>query len=73
MVGEESSLNGSEGKSCFFKLFDGIKISVIALETLWSVEFFQCVIQTFRQCACDRISVGSYCDLPFVSGKAEFF
>ena len=73
VVREEFSFYGSEGKACIFKLFDGIKISVVALEALSAVEFFQSVIQAFRQCACDRISVCGYSDLSFVSGEAEFF
>jgi hypothetical protein len=73
MVGEEFCLYSGEGKAGVFKLLDGIKISVVALEAFWPIEFFQCVIQTFRQGACNRVCVCGYSDLPFVSGEAEFF
>ena len=73
MVGEEFGLYGSESKSCVFKLFNGIKISVVTFEPFWSVEFFQGGIEAFRQGACNRVCVGGYSDLSFVSGEAEFF
>ena len=73
MVGEELSLYGGECESCVFKLFNGIKISVVALQPLLPVEFFQSGIEAFGQCAGDRISVCGYRDLPFVGGEAEFF
>lgn len=72
MVGEELSLYGSESKSCVFKLFNGIKISVVTFEPFWPVEFFQGVIEAFRQCSGDRISVCGYSDLSLVSGETEF-
>ena len=73
MVGEELSLYGSESKSCVFKLFNGIKISVVTFEPFWPVEFFQGGIEAFRQCTSNRVCVGGYSDLPFMCGKAEFF
>ncbi len=72
MVGEEFGLYGSESKSCVFKLFDGIKISVVTFEPFWPVEFFQGGIEAFRQGACNRVCVGGYSELSFVCGEAEF-
>lgn len=50
VVGEEFGLYGSESKSCVFKLFNGIKISVVTFEPFWSVEFFQGGIEAFAGC-----------------------